>query len=87
MPDQDQVQDLLSRVGGLEMALEMALKTLAASKGSEARATIALLRDELVDLFKSAGVPADKDLDIVRLAGPAIDAIEVVFNAVINGID
>ena len=80
MNNADRVQDLITRVGALSTALDSCLAALASSYGPEARQKIEVLRDALIRKFKESGIPADRELDHAKIVGPAVDALQTVFN-------
>jgi hypothetical protein len=75
----DREQELLSRVMGLNAALEKSLAELSALYGSEARTKLRAMRDELIRKFKESGIPANRELDHAKIVRPSIDAIEIAF--------
>ena len=79
--DADQIQDLMSRNGALHIALEATLARLAKLNGTIARREIEALRDDLVRRFKNSGIIPERELDHAKVAGPAIEVIETVFNS------
>ena len=53
-------QEFVSRIGGLERALDITLRALAVACRDEARPTIEMLRDKLVDDFKNSDISAER---------------------------
>jgi hypothetical protein len=82
--DPDRTQDLQTRNGALRVALEECLSQLSVFYGSEARQKIEALRDELVSRFKSADVPAERDMEHAKLVRPAIEVLQTVFDGAID---
>lgn len=77
-------QDSISRIGGLQLSLEMALRALAVHEGRNARAKLEALRDEAISRFKNADIAPERELDHARVTKPAIEVIEIVFNSIIG---
>lgn len=75
----DKEQELLSRVMGLNAALEKCLAELSALYGSDARTKLRAMRDELIRKFKESGIPADRELEHAKIVGPSIAAIKTAF--------
>jgi chemotaxis regulatin CheY-phosphate phosphatase CheZ len=75
----DREQDLLSRVFGLDAALKKSLEELSVLYGSEARTKLRAMRDDLIRKFKESGIPANRELDHVKIVRPTIEAIETAF--------
>lgn len=75
----DKEQELLSRVAGLSAALETSLMELNDLYGSEARAELRMIRDELIRRFQESGIPANRELDHAKIVRPSIEAIETAF--------
>jgi hypothetical protein len=75
----DRNQELLSRVMGLNAALEQTLSKLSALYGSEARTKLRAMRDVLIRKFKESGIPANRELDHAKVVRPSIEAIETAF--------
>ena len=84
MSSSSYAQQLISRVGGLSHALEFALRNIAVNSGDEARAAIESLRDKAIDAFRNSDIQADREMEHAQMAGPAIDAIKTVFDAVLR---
>jgi hypothetical protein len=80
----DRIQDLQSRIGALNFALEQALSQLAELYGTEARQKIEALRDDLIHRFKNSGIPADRELEHAEIVRPALEALEAVFNDMLS---
>jgi hypothetical protein len=79
-------QDSISRISGLELALRITLRELAAKTGKDARATIEALRDEAIKSFKNSGIPANREMEHAKIVGPSIEVIETVFDEVLRGL-
>jgi hypothetical protein len=47
--------------------------------GSNAKAKLRAIRDELIIKFKQSGVPAERELDHANIVRPIIEAIETAF--------
>ena len=75
----DRNQELLSRVMGLNAALEQTLSALSTLYGSEARTKLRAMRDELIRKFKESGIPENRELDHAKVVRPSIEAIETAF--------
>ena len=80
------LQDFISRIGGLQLALEITLHALAVKCGKDARATIEALRDEAVNSFKNSDISADREMDHAKIVRPAIEVIEIVFNSALGNL-
>jgi hypothetical protein len=80
----DRIQDLQSRLGALRIALDECLFQLASFYGTDAHQKIATLRDELIDRFKNAGIPPERELDHAKVVRPAIEVLQTVFDAAIE---
>ena len=80
MSNTDRTQELTTRVSALSMGLDSCLAALAVAYGHEARQKIELLRDDLIRRFKQSDVPADRDLEHVEIVGPAIEALQTIFD-------
>jgi hypothetical protein len=83
----DRIQDLQSRLGALNIALERTLAELVELYGTEARPKIEAMRDDLIHTFKNSGIPAERELEHGRIVQPSIDVLETVFNAVLDRIE
>jgi len=81
--DADKIQELTGRVGALDLALRETLARLATLHGADAQQEIEALRDDLVKRWKNSAIPANRELDHAKVAGPAIDATELAFNSVL----
>ena len=75
MTERNPTQDSISRISGLQLALEMALSTLAEESGKDARAKLEALRDQAINRFKNSDIPADRELDHAAIVAPAIEVI------------
>jgi hypothetical protein len=80
-------QESLSRIGGLGHALELTLGAYAVVRGKEARASVEALRNEAVNNFRNSDIPPDREMEHAQIAGPAIDAIETIFNGFLAKLD
>lgn len=80
----DRIQNLHSRIGALDLAVSETLALLAVLYGDDARSKIEALRDDLVKRWKNSSIPASRELDHVKVAGPAIEVTELVFNAALD---
>ena len=83
----DITQQLISRVTGLNYALELALREIAIICGKDARATLSALRKEAVDAFRNSDISPEREMEHADVAGPAIEAIEVAFDEVLGQLD
>lgn len=79
-------QEQISRIGGLSHALELVLRAHSLACGKQARSAIEALRDEAIDSFRNSDIPANREMEHAQIAGPAIEAIETVFNSVLSKI-
>jgi len=77
-------QDSISRINGLQFALGVTLHALAIKYGKDARTTIEALRDEAINSFKNSDIPADREMEHAKIVGPAIEAVETVFNSALG---
>jgi hypothetical protein len=77
-------QDAISRISGLELALQITLHALAVKCGKDARATIEALRDEAINRFKNSDIPANREMEHAKIVGPSIEVIQIVFNAALR---
>jgi hypothetical protein len=75
----DREQELLSRVMGLNAALEKSLAELSTLHGTEARTKLRAMRNEHIREFKESGIPANRELDHAKVIRPSIEAIETAF--------
>jgi hypothetical protein len=82
--DADRLRDRLIRIVALGAALDVCLRRLMVFYGTSAPQEIEALRDELVGKYKNAEIPAERELDHAKIVGPAIDAIETVFNSALE---
>lgn len=85
--DTDWPQRAISAAGGLGEALQDALRTLSALYGHEARRKLEALRDETIDKFRNSSIPAEREMDHAKIAGPAIEAIEAAYGGVLRDLD
>ena len=76
----DRIQDLLSRNGALRIALEKCISEFASVSGKDARHKIETLRDELIARFKNASVTAEREMDLAKIVGPAIEVLQIIFD-------
>jgi hypothetical protein len=83
----DITQQLISRVAGLNYALELALREIAIIRGKEARASILTLRKEAIDAFRNSDIGPEREMEHADIAGPAIQAIEIPFDEVLKNLD
>ena len=79
-------QYFISRIGGLKLALELTLDALAVKCGKDARAALESLRDEAINSFKNADIPADREMEHAEIVSPAIEGIEIIFNAALRNL-
>jgi hypothetical protein len=75
----DREQELVSRVVGLNAALQKCLAELTTLYGSDARVKLRTMRDELILKFKQSGIPANRELEHAQVVRPSIEAIETAF--------
>jgi len=83
----DRVQGLVSRIGALQQVSETALHALAVSYGDNARTELEALRKQLLDRFRNAGIPPEREMEHAEIVGPALDAINIVFENVLRDFD
>jgi hypothetical protein len=69
-------QESLSRLAGLDEALQRCLIELAGVYGSDTKSRLRAIRDELILKFQSALVPEDNRARVIE---PAISVIEAAF--------
>jgi hypothetical protein len=82
--DSDRTQDLMTRIGALQMALEATLAELTASHGKDARQKIETLRGDLISKFKNSSISAERELDHAKIVGPALEVLETIFDAALR---
>jgi hypothetical protein len=86
MEDPQSSQDLVTISGALAYALNISLRSVAELSGPYARDNIELLRDQVIDAFKNAEVPAERDLDQAKIVRPALRVLNKVFDDVLDEI-
>jgi hypothetical protein len=86
MEDPQSSQDLITISGALAYALNISLRSVAELSGPYARDNIELLRDQVIDAFKNAEVPAERDLDQAKIVRPALRVLNKVFDDVLDEI-
>jgi hypothetical protein len=86
MEDPQSSQDLVTISGALAYALSISLRSVAELSGPYARDNIELLRDQVIDAFKNAEVPAERDLDQAKIVRPALRVLNKVFDDVLDEI-
>jgi hypothetical protein len=69
-------QESLSRLAGLDEALQRCLIELSAMYGPEAKPRLRAIRDELILSFQNGVVPEDNSARVIE---PAISVIESAF--------
>lgn len=79
-------QQLLSRIGGLENALKLALGALAVKCGEDARPAIEALRKQAIDRMKNSDIDPEWEMKHAEVVRPAIEAINAVFDDVLGKI-
>ena len=84
LPDHDQVQELLSRISGLNFALENCLTVLSSFYGEKASVEVKALRDTLIDEFHQSGIPPENAIEHAQIVAPAVDAIKIAFDPFIS---
>jgi hypothetical protein len=72
-------QELLSRVAALDAALRRSLAELSALYGTDARAKLRTIRDELIRKLEEGAILAERELDHAKIVRPSVEAIEVAF--------
>jgi chemotaxis regulatin CheY-phosphate phosphatase CheZ len=82
--ESDRTQDLLTRIGALQMALEATLAELIVSQGKDAREKIETLRDDLISRFKNSSISAERELEHAKIVGPAIEVLDLIFNSALR---
>jgi hypothetical protein len=75
----DREQELLIRVGALNLVLQKCLEELTVQYGVNAKTKLRAIRDELIFKFKQSGISPEQELDHAKLVRPAIEAIETAF--------
>lgn len=83
----DRIQDLISRLSGLELALEKAWLRLAELNPDVARREIESLRDDAIEKFKNSDVPAELEMRHAEINRPAIEVIELLSDRVLRQIN
>ena len=75
----DKSQERLSRIGGLNEALQRCLTELTELYGSDAKTKLRAIRDEVIRKLKQSNISADRELEHAEIVRPAVEAIEAAF--------
>jgi hypothetical protein len=86
MEDPKSSQDLITISGTLAYALNISLHSVAQLSGPYARDNVEILRDQVLNAFKNAEVPAERDLDQAKIVGPALRVLNKVFDDILDEI-
>jgi hypothetical protein len=74
------------RFAALGIALHLALKRISEISGDDSRKNLESVRDQAINYFKNAEVPAESDMNQVRIVTPALEILNDIFANALAGV-